>query len=86
MDQRNRPDRSSGPDRGAGSTPPEQADEGENLVGRPAVERPTTAFHEATETLADEREPFDEQEALRDGGSFDGLPLTDASGAPGRKE
>jgi hypothetical protein len=54
-------------------TPPERGEEGENVVGRPAVERPVTAFHESTETVDEEREPFDEEEALREGGSFDGL-------------
>ncbi|HTW84242.1 MAG TPA: hypothetical protein VMD91_09265 [Candidatus Sulfotelmatobacter sp.] len=53
--------------------PPERAEEGENVVGRPAVERPTTAFHAPTETAAEEREPFNAEEALREGGSFDGL-------------
>ncbi len=60
-------------DRGTGTTPPESGAESNNVVGRPAVERPRTAFHEPSETEAEEREPFNEPDALAEGGSFDGL-------------
>jgi len=60
-------------DRETGTTPPESGAESNDVVGRPAVERPRTAFHEPTETEGEEREPFNEREALAEGGSFDGL-------------
>jgi len=60
-------------DRGTGTTPPETGPESTNVVGRPAVERPRTAFHEPAETEGREREPFNEREALKEGGSFDGV-------------
>lgn len=84
----NEPDRSPaqrGPDpvlnsdRGTGTTPPESGAESNSVVGRPAVERPRTAFHEAAETKGQEREPFNESEALAEGGSFD------AVGPPGEQ-
>jgi hypothetical protein len=37
-------------DRGSGSTPPESGPESADVAGRPAVERPQTAFHEPAET------------------------------------
>ena len=77
-------ERSSGPDplvdsdRSTGSTAPESGSEGSNVVGRPAVEKPPTAFHEPAETPEVEAEPFDRREALEEGGSFDGVaPLQD---------
>ncbi len=60
-------------DRGTGTTPPESGPESANVVGRPAVERPLTAFHEPDETPEDERRPLTKREAVERGGSFDGL-------------
>jgi hypothetical protein len=60
-------------ERGRGSTPPERAEEEASVVGRPAVEKPRTAFHEPNETDAEEREPFNEREAIEEGGSFDAI-------------
>lgn len=62
-------------DRETGTTPPESGPQSSNVVGRPAVERPRTAFHEPNETEGQEREAFNEAEALAEGGSFDGLAL-----------
>ena len=56
-----------------GKTPPESGPESGNVVGRPAVERPKTAFHEPTETPDEEREPLNEREAQEKGGSFDAI-------------
>ncbi|MDB5027845.1 MAG: hypothetical protein JWO66_1534 [Candidatus Eremiobacteraeota bacterium] len=67
------PDPAVDSDRGTGSTPPETGPESNSVAGRPAVEKPRTAFHEPGETEANEREPFNEREALEEGGSFDGL-------------
>lgn len=65
-------------DRLSGTTAPERGPEGENVVGRPATERPLTAFHQATETPENEAEAFNEREALERGGSFSGIaPLQD---------
>jgi hypothetical protein len=60
-------------DRGTGTTPPESGAESNDVVGRPAVERPRTAFHEPSETEGLERESFNEREALDEGGSFDAI-------------
>ena len=60
-------------DRGTGTTPPESGAESNDVVGRPATERPRTAFHEPSETEGEEREPFNEREALEEGGSFDAV-------------
>ena len=60
-------------DRGKGSTPPEQASESNAVTGRPPTEHPRTAFHQPAETDAEEREPVTREEALKDGGSFDGV-------------
>jgi hypothetical protein len=60
-------------DRGRGTTPPEQGPESADVTGRPAVERPRTAFHQPAESTEDEREPLSETEALEEGGSFDGI-------------
>jgi hypothetical protein len=60
-------------DRGTGTAPPESGSESANVVGRPPAERPRTAFHEPEETPDLEREPFNEREALEEGGSFDGI-------------
>ena len=72
----NRPDRGPDPyldaDRN-GTAPPESGPESANVVGRPAVERPKTAFHEPAETPDEEREPLNEREALEKGGSFDAI-------------
>jgi hypothetical protein len=77
-------DRERGPDpvvnadRDRGTTPPEQGPESNDVVGRPAVERPRTAFHEPAETPDLERKPLNEREALEEGGEFDGIaPLQD---------
>jgi hypothetical protein len=65
-------------DRLSGTTKPEGGAEGGNVVGRPAVERPLTAFHQPEETPETEAEPFTEREALEHGGSFYGIaPLQD---------
>ena len=65
-------------DQGTGTTPPEQGAASANVVGRPAVERPRTAFHEPAETVAEEQQPLSKDEALAEGGSFDGVaPLQD---------
>ena len=80
----NHPERGPDPivdsDRGTGTTRPELGPESTSVVGRPAVEKPRTAFHEPAETEALEREPFNEEEALREGGSFD------AVSPPGQKK
>ena len=60
-------------DRDRGTTPPERGADGNSVVGRPAVERPQTAFHEPAESESVEREPFSEDEALKNGGSFDAV-------------
>ena len=60
-------------DRGTGTTPPETGPESASVVGRPAVERPKTAFHEPAETPDHERKPFTKGEALAEGGSFDAV-------------
>jgi hypothetical protein len=60
-------------DRNRGTTAPEKGADGNSVVGRPAVERPETAFHEPAETEDEEREPFNEREALTEGGSFDAV-------------
>jgi hypothetical protein len=67
------PDPVANSDRGTGTTPPESGAESASVVGRPAVERPKTAFHEPAETPEQEREPFNEGEALAEGGSFDAV-------------
>ncbi len=65
-------------DRGKGTTPPESGPESGDVVGRPAVEKPLTAFHEPNETPEEEREPLNEREALEEGGSFDGIAPLEA--------
>jgi hypothetical protein len=71
-------------DRGTGTTPPEQGPESASVTGRPAVERPRTAFHQPAETPKDEREPLSETEALEEGGSFDAIaPPQDVNERPG---
>lgn len=67
------PDPAVNSDRGTGSTPPETGPESASVVGRPAVEKPKTAFHEPAETNAEERKPLTEDEAVETGGSFDGI-------------
>lgn len=81
-------DRASGPDpdvssdRMTGTTGPETGAQSSNVVGRPATEKPPSAFHEPAETPNTEAEPLDEAEAVADGGSFDGVaPLQDIHGA-----
>jgi len=76
MDHKQRLDPVFDADRGRGSTPPENGPESGDVVGRPAVERPPTAFHEPHETASVEREPFNEDEACAEGGSFDGVAPT----------
>ena len=61
-----------------GTAPPEQGPESTSVVGRPATERPRTAFHEPAETVDEEREPLSPGEAVEEGGSYDGVaPLQD---------
>jgi hypothetical protein len=60
-------------DSGTGTTPPETGPESNAVVGRPATEPRTAAFHEPAETRSEERKPFDEREALAEGGSFDAV-------------
>lgn len=60
-------------DRIRGTTPPESGAESNSVVGRPATEKPRTAFHEPAETAASESEPLTEREALESGGSFDAI-------------
>jgi len=73
-----RPDPVVNADREAGTTRPEQGPESGDVAGRPAVERPRTAFHEPTETPDLERKPLNPREALEEGGDFDGVaPLQD---------
>jgi hypothetical protein len=63
-------------DRNSGSTLPETGEQSSNIVGRPtdAAEH-AVGFHEHSETVAQEREAFSGEEALLEGGSFDGLGL-----------
>jgi len=61
-------------ERGRGSTPPEAGPAGESVVGRPTdTDQHQTAFQDDVETRAEEREAFNEDEALSKGGSFDAL-------------
>ena len=73
----NQPERGPDPlvnsDRGTGTTPPERGPESGSVVGRPATEKPKTAFHEPAETSEHERRPLSEGEALSKGGSFDAV-------------
>jgi hypothetical protein len=63
-------------DRNAGSTPPETDEQSSNLVGRPRDSGDQAiGFHERAESAALEREAFSGEEALLEGGSFDGLGL-----------
>jgi hypothetical protein len=72
-------------DRNGGSTEPETNEESSNIVGRPdGPDDDTVGFHEGTETPAVERESFSGEEAVRDGGSFDGLGLPVADDSEGR--
>lgn len=80
-DQRG-PDPAVDSDRGTGSTPPETGPQSASVVGRPAVEKPETAFHEPAESVAEESEPLTEREALDEGGSFDAIAPPGAE--PGR--
>jgi hypothetical protein len=60
-------------DRGTGTTPPESGPESADVVGRPAVERPLTAFHQPAETPELEQRPLTKREAEERGGSFDAI-------------
>ncbi len=61
-------------ERGRGSTPPEPGPAAESVVGRPIDEgQHQTAFQDDIETDGEEREPFNEQEAVKEGGSFDAV-------------
>ena len=72
------PDPALNADRGTGTTPPEQGAQSGNVVGRPDVERPKTAFHEPAETRKEEQQPLSPAQAEKEGGSFDGVaPLQD---------
>jgi hypothetical protein len=63
-------------DRNGGGTAPETDEESSNIVGRPAgAEDHSVGFHESTETAELERESFNSEEALKEGGSFDGLGI-----------
>ncbi len=59
-------------DRDRGSTAPEDGAASSNVVGRPNSD-PANGFHEPEESAGVEREPFNPDEALTAGGSFDGL-------------
>lgn len=73
QDREKRLDTTYDSERGRGSTAPEQGAESSSVVGRPATERPVTAFHDSHETVDQERQHVDEATALEQGGSFDGL-------------
>lgn len=60
-------------DRLTGTTPPESGPESNDVTGRPAIERPRTAFHQPAESPDHEREPLTPAEGLREGGSFDAV-------------
>jgi len=61
-------------ERGRGSTPPESGPAETSVVGRPIdAAQHQTAFQDDLETKREEREPFNEGEALREGGSFDAV-------------
>ncbi len=61
-------------ERGRGSTPPEPGPAGESVVGRPVDEaQHQTAFQDDAGSKEEERKPFNEREALREGGSFDAV-------------
>jgi hypothetical protein len=67
-------------DRNDGSTLPETDEQSSNIVGRPVdAADHAIGFHEHAETVAQEREAFSDEEALLEGGSFDGLgvPVAD---------
>jgi hypothetical protein len=69
-------------DRNGGSTLPETGEESSNIVGRPTdAPEHGIGFHERSETAAQEREAFSGDEALLEGGSFDGLGLPVADDA-----
>lgn len=85
MDKNDRLDRAFASDRNAGSTPPESGEQSSNVVGRPSdAADHAVGFHEQSESAAEERAAFTGEEALRDGGSFDGLglPVADDTDTP----
>jgi hypothetical protein len=67
-------------DRGEGSTAPETGAESSNVVGRPTGDDHAVGFHAETQTPDVEQEAYNGEEAVREGGSFDGLglPVADA--------
>jgi hypothetical protein len=70
-------------DRNRGVTPPESGEQSADVVGRPVdANEHDASFHEGTESAALEREGFSGEEALAEGGSFDGLgvPVADDVG------
>jgi len=76
MQKRNGLDQVFASDRDSGSTPPETDEQSSNIVGRPAETHDhAVGFHEHSETDAEERQAFAGEEALDEGGSFDGLGL-----------
>jgi hypothetical protein len=75
-------------DRDAGSTAPESGAQSSNVVGRPLDHgEHSVGFHEATETPGLDREAFSSAEALKEGGSYDGLglPVADDSSGIGER-
>ncbi len=55
-------------------TPPKSGEQSSDVVGRPVdANEHDASFHERTESAALEREGFSGEEALAEGGSFDGL-------------
>jgi hypothetical protein len=74
-------------DRDGGSTPPESGEQSGNVVGRPiAAHEHAIGFHDRAETSDVEREAMSEGEALREGGSFDGLGALPDRGSARRAE
>jgi hypothetical protein len=76
MHETNEPDPVYDSDRNGGVTPPETGAESSDVVGRPAgSDERAAGFRESTETLDRDRSAFSGEEALKDGGSFDGLGI-----------
>ncbi len=76
-------------DRNGGAALPETGEQSSNIVGRPAdAADHAVGFHEHSETVAQEREAFSGEEALVEGGSFDGLgvPVADDTDSAERPE
>jgi hypothetical protein len=76
MHDTNEPDPVYRSDRNGGVTAPETGQESSNIAGRPAAsDDRAVGFHETTETLERDREAFSGEQALNEGGSFDGLGI-----------